>query len=53
MSSTDSNGRITNIEPLPDDVLDQIYLQPDFDPDVTKKFIQAQSFDSVNDAGPA
>jgi hypothetical protein len=37
--------RVTNIDPLPDHVLDRIYSQPDSDPELTRKFMKAQSFD--------
>ena len=37
-------GRVTNIDPLPDHVLERIYSQPDKDPKLTKKFMDAQCF---------
>ncbi len=37
-------SRVTNVDPLPDDVLDRIYSQPDDDEEGTKKFMAAQSF---------
>jgi len=47
--NADSNDflvhRATRIDPLPDDVLERIYSQLDF-PELTKKIIKAQSFDS-------
>lgn len=37
-------ARVTNIDPLPDHVLERIYSQPDFDPELTDQFIKSQSF---------
>jgi hypothetical protein len=39
-------SRVTNVDPLPDDVLDRIYSRRDDDEEGTKKFIAAQSFHS-------
>jgi hypothetical protein len=37
--------RVTNIDPLPDHVMDRIYSQSDDDLELTKRFMNAQTFD--------
>lgn len=37
-------GRVTNVDPLPDEVQERIYSQPDEDEEGTRKFMAAQSF---------
>jgi hypothetical protein len=38
------SGRITNVDPLPDEVLDRIYSKPDRDEAGINRFMKAQAF---------